>query len=482
MMAIYHLHMRSISRGKGSSAMASLAYITGRRYFDQRENHLTKQYARRERVKAVNTIYPEGFHAKSEEEAWNRIVGFEKNKNAQEAKMINVALPRELNFESQCELMERYVKDYFAGNGYIATYAIHIDDEGNNPHAHILVSSRDVNPLTGDFYPTKYRKEYALDAQGQRIPIIDPATGKQKVDKRNRKQWKRVNVEVSAIDQKQQLLIWRHAWAEYVNQYLRPLNVEPISEKSFKEQGIVDQKPTVHEGYAAREMEKRGQVSERCEMNREIKRENAVMKQLREKMEKLAAEIKQLSAEFIAQLQTASAKVRDLWAKSENLNTVERSTGYALQAKSLIHTAYEQGQLAAKSHLWKRSKASQAASEAFSKLKEMIPQAYLNEVWEVPSDADELGRWATHMENLTIDIERHQLKEESSQLSQAVEGAKTYAQKNGLIPAEEPVSQPEPLGKRGIRELIQQRLNASSQPSMPSSETVQQRYRSQHRR
>lgn len=48
----------------------------------------------------------------------------------------------------------------------------------------------------------KEKMEYALDEQGARIPIIDPSTGKQKVDKRNRKQWKRINAEQNVLDKK----------------------------------------------------------------------------------------------------------------------------------------------------------------------------------------------------------------------------------------------------------------------------------------
>lgn len=63
--------------------------------------------------------------------------------------------------------------------GYAATYAIHTDKAGNNPHAHILVANRRIDPKTGK-WAAKRRTEYALDQNGERIPVIDPATGEQK--------------------------------------------------------------------------------------------------------------------------------------------------------------------------------------------------------------------------------------------------------------------------------------------------------------
>ncbi|MCQ5056397.1 MobA/MobL family protein, partial [Agathobaculum butyriciproducens] len=62
-------------------------------------------------------------------------------------------------------------------------------------------------------------------------------------------------------------------------QYLAPEN--QIDHRSFKRQGI-ERIPTIHEGYAAKQMERRGLVSERMELNREIKRLNQIISKLKD--------------------------------------------------------------------------------------------------------------------------------------------------------------------------------------------------------
>ena len=50
-----------------------------------------------------------------------------------------------------------------------------------------------------------------LDSQGQRVPLIDPKTGEQKLDKRNRKQWKRRTVRLNPLDARETLQSIRKA-------------------------------------------------------------------------------------------------------------------------------------------------------------------------------------------------------------------------------------------------------------------------------
>ena len=124
--------------------------------------------------------------------------------------------------------------------------------------------------------------EYALDENGQRVPIIDKETGQQKVDSRNRKQWKRISAEVNPLDKKETLQGLREQWAVECNKYLP--KAQQIDHRSYAEQGI-DKAPTIHEGYSARAMEQRGEPSDRCQTNREIRaEEKAVAKELDENM------------------------------------------------------------------------------------------------------------------------------------------------------------------------------------------------------
>ena len=84
-----------------------------------------------------------------------------------------------------------------------------------------------------------------------------------------------------------QLVAWRAAWADVVNRALKREGVEDrIDHRSHAERGI-DEKPTVHEGVNTRIMEKMGFVSDRCELNRQIRADNALMRQLKDGIKKL---------------------------------------------------------------------------------------------------------------------------------------------------------------------------------------------------
>ena len=61
--------------------------------------------------------------------------------------------------------------------------------------------------------------------------------------------------------------------------------------RSHKERGLEEQ-PTIHEGLAARRMEKAGFISERCEINRRIKADNYLLRELKETIKKLSAIVK----------------------------------------------------------------------------------------------------------------------------------------------------------------------------------------------
>lgn len=84
---------------------------------------------------------------------------------------------------------------------------------------------------------------------------------------RNRKVWKRVNVSNNPLDSKEFLERLRREWADSCNALLPGYAV--IDHRSFKARGI-ERIPTIHEGYASREMEKRGGRGDLCEENRRI--------------------------------------------------------------------------------------------------------------------------------------------------------------------------------------------------------------------
>lgn len=277
--AIYSLHVSNVSRAAGSSAVASCSYITSRRMRDERTGEAFNGFGRRERVEHVCTMLPEGAPGEylDPERLFNAVEMAEKRSDARPAKKIMVALPREFDARERFRALEDFISWNITANGYACTYAIHTDKDGRNPHAHILVANRRIDPKTGR-WAAKSRSEFALDANGRRIPVIDPDTGRQKIGARNRKVWKRVNVSNNPLDSKEFLERLRREWADSCNALLPGYAV--IDHRSFKARGI-ERIPTIHEGYASREMEKRGGRGDLCEENRRIQALNRLLDALR---------------------------------------------------------------------------------------------------------------------------------------------------------------------------------------------------------
>lgn len=265
-MAIYHLHVQIIGRSAGRTACAAAAYRAGDKVTD-RETGQVNDYTRKRGVVYSEIDLPENAPEKyiERENLWNAVQEVEKSKNAQLAREIEAALPRELDREAQIAVVRQFVNASLVSRGMAADWSIHDKGDGN-PHVHIMATTRAINP--DGTWATKERKAYALDANGDRIPIIDPATGKQKIGARGRKMWQRVTVSQNPWNDRQLVEQIRREWAAAVNRHLT--TTRGIDSRSYKEQGVA-RVPTIHEGHAAREIEARGGTSELCAINRRIR-------------------------------------------------------------------------------------------------------------------------------------------------------------------------------------------------------------------
>ena len=268
-MAIYHCSIKIIGRSDGKSAVASSAYRSGEKLMDDRIG-LVHDFTKKRGVVFTEVALPA--HAPPEYAdrniLWNAVEKAEKKSNAQLAREIEVALPKELSRECQIEIVRRYVQENFVSVGMCADWALHDKGDGN-PHAHIMLTMRGIKP--DGSWAAKEKKIYALDEEGNRIPLIDPATGEQKLGKRNEKLWKRITVEPNDWNDHSKAEIWRKSWADICNEYLSL--EQQIDHRSYKRQEL-DLEPTIHEGYRARKMEKAGFVSNRCEYNRIVRKLN----------------------------------------------------------------------------------------------------------------------------------------------------------------------------------------------------------------
>ncbi len=271
--AIYHNSIKIISRGKGKSAVAAAAYRAGELIKNEYDG-VTHDFTRKGGIVFREIHLPEYAPAEYRDRAtlWNAVEKIEKAKNSQLAREIEIGIPAELNFLQQTNLIREYVRRTFVDKGMCADICIH-DKDGKNPHAHIMLTMRPINEdgTWGD----KQKKEYTLDHNGNKI--YDP----------KKRQYKCKSIPATDWNEQTKAEEWRAAWADICNQYLeRGNHAERIDHRSYERQGI-GQIPTVHLGVAAFQMEKRGIVTERGNINREIEITNRELRQLKARISKL---------------------------------------------------------------------------------------------------------------------------------------------------------------------------------------------------
>ncbi len=167
-MAIYHLSAKLISRSKGQSVIASVAYRSAELIHDERLGK-DMDYSKKTGVVHKEIMAPEDSPewVKNRDRLWNEVENSEKRKDAQLAREVVVALPIELDKENHISLLREYVDKNFVSKGMIADFAVHysthshkkdfeLDDPSEiseyenyrgkgNPHAHILLTTRNVS-------------------------------------------------------------------------------------------------------------------------------------------------------------------------------------------------------------------------------------------------------------------------------------------------------------------------------------------------
>ena len=292
-MAIFSMNIAKISKADGKSAVNSSAYLHREKYRAE-ETGLLYDWTSKAKEEAhvfSEMLLPDNApeQYKDPQVLWNAVEKIEKQSNALLARRIIVALPRELTPEQNQTLLNDYCKKNFVDEGMCADIAIHWKDD--NPHAHIMLTTRPIKE-NGE-WGAKEKKAYKLDEAGERIPVMDPNTGKQKVDKRNRKQWQRETVETFAVNHKNMAEEWRASWAEHCNQYL-DLEYQ-VDHRSYERQGL-DITPQVHEGYSPAKA-----------------KINAVIKEGREMIKTLIEDLKTLKNEILRLTQ----KQKEIPAPSE---------------------------------------------------------------------------------------------------------------------------------------------------------------------
>lgn len=230
-MAIYHLRGQVIGRKNGRSSVAAAAYRSGSRLVDRRTGLVHDYTRRRAQIESwIEAPDDAPGWVRDRQELWNGVEQKERRKDAQLCREFDIALPVELDEGQQRDLIQGYVREQFVAEGMVADVAIH-RDKRENPHAHIMLSMREVGP---EGFERKNRSWNDRDLAS----------------------W------------------WRAAWARDTNRELeRAGSDERVDHRSNKARGI-DREPTIHEGPDVREMEAREIRTDRGEQNRAVQERN----------------------------------------------------------------------------------------------------------------------------------------------------------------------------------------------------------------
>ena len=273
----FHFSVNIISRGKGKSAVASAAYISGEKIKNEWDG-VTHDYTKKQGVISKEIFLPD--HApeeyKDRKTLWNSVELFEKNSNAQLARNFIISLPKELSIEENKKMIEEYIQNNFVKEGMIVDLAIHDEsrDGNQNIHAHIMTIVRPINE--DGTWGQKSKKEYILDEKGEKILNKN---GKPKTRK----------VELTTWNDKGNVEKWREKFSNLCNKYLERAGAEKrVDHRSFKRQGI-KQIPTIHLGASASAMERKGIRTEKGDINREIKKQNELLKNIGNEIKKITS-------------------------------------------------------------------------------------------------------------------------------------------------------------------------------------------------
>ncbi|PBN45373.1 Ti-type conjugative transfer relaxase TraA [Sphingobium sp. D43FB] len=239
-MAIFHFSVQVISRAAGRSAVAAAAYRAGERLHDERLDR-PQDFRARSGVEHSEIMLPEGAPEqwRDRERLWNDVEAFEKRKDAQLAREVEFAIPREMTKAQGIELARDFVSAQFVDHGMIADLNVHWDigaDGQPKPHAHVMLAMREV-----------VQREDGSAGFGAKV-----------------REWNdHENVER-----------WRERWETHVNTRLAELDIDArIDHRSLADQGI-DLEPQSKIGRPAHRMDAQGLEADRAEMHREIAREN----------------------------------------------------------------------------------------------------------------------------------------------------------------------------------------------------------------
>ncbi|MCQ2443625.1 MAG: MobA/MobL family protein [Oscillospiraceae bacterium] len=322
--AIYHLEAEIITRGEGRSAVAASAYRSGAKMENEYDGVL-HNYTRKRGIAHQEIMLPLNAPAEwqDREKLWNDVETAEKSATSRLAREFNAALPVELSMEEWIPMLREFIQKNFVDLGMAADFSIHNIDP-NNPHVHIMLTLRPLDEkgkwqaktqkeylcvkdgvehgFTAEEYKTAqnegWEKQYLYKVGNKKVYKTPSAAEEQGISNQRTSKYPkctkygRQNPITEQWNSEEQLKLWRKGWEIAVNAALEKASrPERVDCRSFKDRGI-DEIPTIHEGTAARMIEKRGGISELCEINRQIRASNNELRRLKAQMKQIADTVK----------------------------------------------------------------------------------------------------------------------------------------------------------------------------------------------
>ena len=220
-MANYFLHVKTFSRGRGSSATKAAAYRSGERIRDERSGAVYN-YSERTDVAHAEIILPADYAGRVDmawaldrSVLWNAVEHSGRRCNSRLAREILVHVPPELTPAQRKDLVRAFSQELADRYRNAVDFAIHVPRpwaDHRHHHAHVLMTAREVGP----------------DGLGARTTLELSGTERHARGLGN---------------SKEDLLWMRERWAQVTNEALREAGLSVrVDHRSYKDQGI-DREP-----------------------------------------------------------------------------------------------------------------------------------------------------------------------------------------------------------------------------------------------
>ena len=270
--------------------MAAAAYRAGEKLHSKYYGE-DSDYTRKGGVICSEILLPS--HAPPEyadrETLWNAVEKAERGKKAQLAYSFDIALQNEFSMQENIALARQFLLENFVSRGMVVDFSVHSPDKEDggisNPHFHVMCP---IRPIESDgSWGNKQRREYVLDEHGERV-LDEAGNGNYVFDAVSTTDWGKPET----------LETWRQGWAETCNAKFAEKGLDcRIDHRSYERQGI-EQIPTIHEGPSVRAMEAKGIRTDKGDLNRWIRKTNAMLREAKQKIAALIGWMKDVKAEL----------------------------------------------------------------------------------------------------------------------------------------------------------------------------------------